>query len=137
MAFNLNTLALNDEATLHLTHPATDMPLYDTDAKGKEDETKPVEIVLKGSASKAYANAVDAMMKAAAKRGNRPLTAQQSREQNVEFLVSLSVQANNLELDGEALDNPDAFRKLYSDSRYDWIKTQVNDFLSGNQNFLS
>lgn len=136
MSFELNILALEDQASLHLLHPSTEMPLYAKDKKGADDEAKPVEIVLKSSASQAYAKAVDAMMKKSAKRGNRAATPQESREQNVDFLVALSVEANNLTLDGEPVNNPDVFRKLYSDSRYDWIKTQINEFLAGNQNFL-
>lgn len=136
MSFELNTLALEEQATLHLLHPSKETPLYAPDKKGADDESKPVEIVLKGSASQTYAKAVDAMMKKNAKRGNRAATPAESREQNTDFLVSLSVVANNLMLDGEAVDNPDVFRKLYSDSRYDWIKAQVNEFLNSTEHFL-
>lgn len=136
MSFELNTLALEEQTTLHLLHPATQMPLYAKDKKGAEDESKPVEIVLKGSASQAYARAVDAMMKKSAKRGNRAATPAEAREQNTEFLVALSVVANNLTLDGENVDNPDVFRKLYSDSRYDWIKEQINNTINSTESFL-
>lgn len=137
MSFELSTLAFSDEATLHLEHPVTNAPLYAPVKKGEDAESKPVQIVLKGSASTAYARAVDAMIKYKQKNArNRELTPKESREQNIEFLVALSVVAKNLTLDGETLDNPDAFRKLYSDSRYDWIKEQVNNTLSSADAFL-
>jgi hypothetical protein len=131
MSFELNQLALEDQAALHLTHPATDMPLY-----ADKEETKPVQIILKGQASQTYARAVDAMMKAAAKRGKREATPAEAREQSVNFLVALSVTAENLTLDGEPVDSQEAFRKLYSDERFGWIKTQVNEFLGKTEAFL-
>lgn len=136
MSFELNQLALSDETTLHLEHPATNVPLYAPVKKGEDVESKPVEIVLRGSASVAYARAVDNMMKQSAKRGNRAATPKEARDQNTEFLVALSVTAKNLTLDGEALDSPEAFRKLYSDARYDWIKEQVNKVLASPDAFL-
>lgn len=136
MSFELNQLAMSDETTLHLEHPATNAPLFAPVKKGEDPESKPVEIVLRGSASQAYARAVDTMMKQSAKRGNRAATPKEAREQNTEFLVALSVVAKNLTLDGEPLDNPEAFRKLYSDARYDWIKEQVNKVLASPEAFL-
>ena len=136
MSFELNALAFTEETVLHLEHPATLAPLFAKDKKGADDESKPVQIVLKGSASPVYARAVDLMLKQKAKIKNREMTFKESRDQNIEFLVSLSVVANNLTLDGEVLDNPDAFRKLYSNSSYDWIKEQVNAKLQSAEAFL-
>lgn len=137
MSFELNSLAFSEETTLHLEHPVTNAPLFAPVKKGEDTESKPVQIVLKGSASQAYARAVDAMLKQKQQKArNRDLTPKEAREQNVEFLVALSVTANNLTLDGEAIDNADTFRKLYSDSRYDWIKEQVNQTLSSPESFL-
>lgn len=136
MSFELNSLAFSEETVLHLEHPATGAPLFAKDKKGADDESKPVQIVLKGSASPAYARAVDVMMKQKSKIKNREMTLKEARDQNIEFLTALSVTAHNLTLDGEALDNPEAFRKLYSNSSYDWIKEQVNATLQSAEAFL-
>lgn len=125
MTFELNSLALEEQAALHLTHPATGYPLY-ADAK----ETKPVEIVLKGQASSAYRKAIDLMLKNDAKRGGKKATPEQARAEGIEFLVAISVEIKNLVLDGQPVADADAFRKLYGDERYGWVKTQINAFLS-------
>jgi hypothetical protein len=136
MTFELNSLALSDETTVQLLHPVTEMPLYAPVKKGEDAESKPVQVTVKGSASQAYRKAVDAMMKRAAKRGKREATPEEVREQSVDFLVALSVKIDNMTLDGEPVDNAEAFRKLYSDARYDWVKDQVNTALNSVESFL-
>ena len=136
MTFELNSLALSDETTVQLVHPVTEMPLYAPVKKGEDSESKPVQVSVKGSASQAYRKAVDAMMKRAAKRGKREATPEEVREQSVDFLVALSVKIDNMTLDGEPVDNAEAFRKLYSDPRYDWVKDQVNTALNSVESFL-
>lgn len=136
MTFELNSLALSEETTVQLLHPVTEMPLFAPVDKGEDPESKPVQITVKGEASKAYQKAVDAMMKKAAKRGKRDATPDEIREQSVEFLVALSVKIDNMTLDGEAVDNPDVFRKLYSDARYNWLKEQANSAINGIDHFL-
>jgi hypothetical protein len=136
MTFELSSLALSDETTVQLVHPVTEVPLFAPVKKGEDPESKPVQVTVKGTASQAYRRAVDAMMKKAAKRGKREATPEEIREQSVDFLVALSVKIDNLTLDGEAVDNPDAFRKLYSDARFDWVKDQVNSAISSVEGFL-
>lgn len=137
MTFELNTLALSDEATVQLRHPVTDSPIFAPVEKGEDPESKPVQVTVKGTASAAYRKAVDIMMKKAAKRGKREATPEELREQSVEFLTALSVKIDNLTLDGEPVDNPDAFRKLYSDARYEWIRSQINEAVGDTSAFLS
>lgn len=136
MTFELNSLALSDETTVQLVHPVTEVPLFAPVGKNEDSESKPVQVTVKGTASQAYRRAVDAMMKKAAKRGKREATPEEIREQSVDFLVALSVKIDNLTLDGAAVDNADAFRKLYSDARFDWVKDQVNAAISDVQGFL-
>lgn len=137
MTFDLNTLALSTEAeALHLTHPVTELPLYAPVAKGEDPESKPVRILLHGTASKQYRKAVDAMLKRNAKRGRREATPDESREASVDFLVALSVSTENLSLDGEEINSPEMFKKLYSDDRFSWVKAQADSFLSATESFL-
>lgn len=136
MTFEISSLALSEETTVQLTHPVTDMPLFAPVGKGEDPESKPVQVTVKGEASQAYRKAVDAMMKKNAKRGKREATPDEMREQSVEFLTALSVRIDNMTLDGEPVDTPDAFRKLYSDPRYDWLKTQINAAIGDTASFL-
>lgn len=136
MTFDISTLALSDEATVQLRHPVTDVPLFAPVKKGEDPESKPVQITVKGSASQAYRRAVDAMMKKAAKRGKREATPDEIREQSVDFLVALSVKIDNMTFDGEEVASAEAFRKLYSDPRFDWIKEQVNAAVGDTGAFL-
>jgi hypothetical protein len=136
MTFEISSLALSEETTVQLTHPVTDMPLFAPVGKGEDPESKPVQVTVKGEASQAYRKAVDAMMKKNAKRGKREATPDEMREQSVEFLTALSVKIDNMTLDGEPVDTPDAFRKLYSDPRYDWLKTQINTAIGDTASFL-
>lgn len=137
MTFDISTLALSDEATVQLRHPVSDAPLFAPVEKGEDPESKPVQVTVKGSASAAYRKAVDAMMKKAAKRGKRDATPEEIREQSVDFLTALSVRIDNLTLDGEPVDNADAFRKLYSDARYEWCRSQINEAIGDTSAFLS
>ncbi len=132
MTFDLNSLALTEEATFQLTHPATGAPLF-----ADKKEEKPVEIVLRGQASQAYRRAVDQLQKNRNKRGGKDATPAQAREESIEFLTTLSVEIRNLHLDGAPVADADAFRKLYSDERFSWIKLQVNDFLGDVGSFLN
>lgn len=131
MTFEISNISLQEEATVHLTNPKNDAPLY-ADAK----ETQPVQIVIRGTASAAYRKAVDQMMKKSAKRGKRDATPDEIREQSVDFLVALSVRGENITYKGEKLDNPDTFRKLYSDESLGFIKDQINNALGSVELFL-
>lgn len=136
MSFELSSLALNYDAELHLVHPVTEAPLYaKPDPKG-DPEGKPVKILMHGTASPQYRKSVDVLMKKNAKRGNKPATPDEIRESSVEFLVALAVKAENLMLDGEPLDNKEAFRKMFSDERYSWVKSQCDSFLGNTENFI-
>lgn len=136
MTFELNSLALNDQAVVQLRHPITDVPLFAPVGKGEDPESKPVQITVFGSASQAYRRAVDNMMKKAAKRGKREATPEEMREQSVEFLTALSVKIDNMVVDGEEVASPEAFRKFYADPRFEWCRTQINEAIGDTASFL-
>lgn len=129
--FNLDSLSLKDTVTLQLRHPVSDELLF-----ADEDKKQPVSIVLYGTSSKQYRNAVTAMQNRALKRGKKQPTAEQMREESVELLVACSEKAINLSYKGEALDNDAAFRDLYSDPSFSWLKDQVDSALGDVSNFL-
>lgn len=131
MAFNLNSLAIPETTELHLVHPVTQELLY-ADAA----QTKAVVIVLYGQSSRKYRAAVSAMQNRALKRGKKQATAEQMQEEGVELLVACSEKAVNLDFDGKPIDTPEAFRKLYSDPAYLWLREQVDSALAEVSNFL-
>jgi hypothetical protein len=129
--FDLNTLAIKDSTTLQLKHPVTEELLF-ADA----EQTQPVTIDLWSQSSKQYRAAVNAMQNRQLKRGKKQPTAEAQREEGVALLVACSKSAANLSIDGEALDNADAFRKLYSIDAYGWVKTQVDEALGSVELFI-
>lgn len=131
MAFNLNTLAVPETTELHLVHPVSQELLY-----ADEKQEKPVVVVLYGQSSRKYRAAVSAMQNRQLKRGKKQATAEEMQSEGVELLVACSEKAINLELDGAAIDTPAAFRKLYSDPAYSWLREQVDTALADVTNFL-
>jgi hypothetical protein len=131
MTFELSEIALQEEATVHLTNPKTGALIYADVA-----QTQPVQIVVRGTASAAYRRAVDAMLKKAAKRGKREPTSDEIREQSVEFLVALSVRGDNITYKGEELNSPEVFRKLYADDSLSFIRDQINEAIGSVDLFL-
>lgn len=135
--FDFADLALDVEASLHLMHPKDGVtPLYAPVAKGEDEESRPVKLSLYGPASDKYRKAMDVMHKKDAKRGNRKATLEEAREQNVEFLAALSISVSNIKFDGETVDNTEAFRKLYSNPKYEWVTKQVSGFIFEEGNFF-
>lgn len=127
--FNLDSLALKDTTVLQLRHPVSDEPLFDGEAV--------VGIELYGTASKQYRNAITAMQNRALRRGNKQKpTAEQLRDEAVNLLVACSAAGVNLEYAGAPLDNADAFREMYSDPKFSWVKDQVDEALGDVSRFL-
>lgn len=129
--FNLDTLALKDTVSLQLKHPVTDELLF-----VDKEETKPVQIVIYGTSSKQYRNAVTAMQNRALKRGKKPATIDEMKEESIKLLVACSEKAVNLTYKGEAIDSAAAFYDLYSDPSFSWLKDQVDSGLGDVSNFL-
>lgn len=129
--FNLDTLSLKDTIALQLRHPVTDELLFADDAK-----TKPVEIELHGTSSKEYRNAITAMQNRALKRGKKQATAEVMKEESIELLVACSVKINNLSYAGKPVADDTAFRALYGDAKFSWLKDQVDAGLGDTANFL-
>lgn len=131
--FNLESLSLKTDAVeLQLRHPATDELLF-----ADEEKTMPVSIFLYGTSSKQYRNAVTAMQNRALKRGNKKPSAEQMREEGVELLVACSDRAINLLYKGKPVDNDAAFRAIYNDPSFSWLKDQVDAFLADTSAFLN
>lgn len=131
MALDLNTLAKENVTTIQLVHPATDALLF-----ADEDKTQPVQIIVYGTSSKQYRDKVLAMNNARLKRGKQKPTAEGIESDAIELLVACSKEAINLELDGGPINTPEAFRKLYSNPSYDWLREQIDNSIGEAANFL-
>lgn len=138
MAFNINKLALDTTTELHLRNPATDELLYDSKANGENDLEKPVKLVLYGTSSKQYKQAIHAMQNKRLKANkSKPMSAEMLEDESVDLLVKCSIRGINIEHNSEPLDNAEAFRSLYADSSLNWIRTQVDEVITDAASFLS
>jgi hypothetical protein len=130
--FSLDSLALKDTTELQLRHPVTEELLW-----ADKEQTKPVAISLYGTSSKQYRNAITAMQNRQLRRGKQKVSAETLREESISLLVSCSDAGINMDYNGAALDNEDAFRALYSDPKLSWVKDQVDAALGDPANFLA
>lgn len=133
MAFDLDSLAAVDTFALHLKHPLSEELLYDDNEK-----TLPVQIVIHGPSSTQYIEAVTAMQNRELKRQREKKlkSAEQIKSEGIDLLVACSDHAVNLEYKQAPLDNPEAFRRLYSDTKLGWIKDAVDAAIGDMANFL-
>ena len=129
--FNLDTLALNDTFEMQLRHPVSEELLF-----ADREQTKPVAILIYGTSSKEYRNAISAMQNRQLKRGKKTATAEQMREEGVALLVACSDKAVNFQYKGQDVDSPEVFTALYSDAKFSWVKDQVDAALGDVSNFL-
>lgn len=129
--FNIESLALKDTTVVPLKHPVTDELLF----ADKEQEA-PVQIHLYGTSSKQYRNVVAGMQARALKRGNKKLTVEEMKKEGIDLLVACSDKIDNLLYEKTPVDNPEAFRALYEDPRFSWLKDQVDAALGDISAFL-
>lgn len=129
--FNLDSLALRDTTELQLVHPVTEELIF-----ADREQTKPVSVILFGTSSKQYRNAISAMQNRQLRRGKKAATAELLREESVNLLVACSDKTLNLTYKDAPVDNEEAFRALYSDPAYSWLKDQVDAALGDVSRFL-
>jgi hypothetical protein len=129
---DLSSLHLRDTTELHLLHPVTGEKLF-ADAEKK----KPVIASIYGSSSKQYQTYMLAMQNRHLQAGKKVTKAELLKEEGIELLVTCSISISNMELSkGVLIDNADAFRKVYSDAGYSWLKEQVDSAIGEASNFL-
>jgi len=131
--FDITQFAMQDSASVHLVHPVNGTLLY-----ADEAETLPVTVTVYSKASKQYRKVVDAMMKKNERiaQQKKKLTPEEVRESQIDFLVSLSITSENMAFNGSPVDNEDVFRAMYTDERFSWVRSQVDEFLSDNASFF-
>lgn len=137
MALNLNTLALDPKSDVQLKHPVTGDPLFDgVDADGNPI---PVMVTLYGKASKQYRNAETTMMNRALKRQGRKEKpdADVIRQDGIDLLVACIAGFKNLDIDGNVPTTTEEFRQILTAPSLGWIKSQVDEALADDANFLA
>lgn len=132
MAFNLDTsVAVSETTEVQLRHPVTDELLFDGE--------KPVQIVIYGTSSKVYRNAMLALqnkrLKNAQKRTSG-ISAELLADEELDLLVKCSIRADELLYEGKEVKGADAFRELYSDLRFKWVRDQVDAAIPDTSRFL-
>ncbi len=130
MTFNINAAAVTDSARLHLEDAVGDK-MYADEAK-----TLPLEIELKGKASKEYRAALAKLSRKDVLRKGKKQSFDVNVDDNAELLASISARAFNFTQDGEAIDNLAAFKKLYLTPGLYFIRDQVQAELDNAEAFL-
>lgn len=128
MAFNIKSKQLADTTFVHLTDPITDEKLYDED-------NAPVGIEIYGKASSQYRSALAALSRKQLARKGKAQSFETNVEDNVDILVAISKAAVNFDYEGEAINSPLVFKRLYSDATLFWIKDQIQNALEDNSAF--
>lgn len=135
--FNILSKKLSDTTTITLRDPSDDSLMF-----ADTEETQPLTIELYGRSSKQYRNWMSKTLRKqeAEKQANRgklktkPL--EETLRENAEFLATVSIRAENFDMNGVAIDSEAMFVQLYSDPSLSWIGDQVSEALSENSNFL-
>ena len=128
-SFNINKKAISETATLHLVDPITEEKLY-----ADEAEKFPLQIVLKGKASKEYISSLATVKRKTDARGKSDF--KQQMADNNELLALVSVEALNFDLgDGVPIKTKEQFTALYSSLDLYWVRDQVSDFLGAKDSF--
>lgn len=129
--FDISTLSIQESTVIHLTHPASGEKLYADDTGNS-----PITVTIASTSSRAYRTAVTAMQNRTLKRGKKPATAEQQKEEGIELLVACCITSENLQYNGEAVKTESQFRALLSDDKLSWIKTQIDESLGNVELFI-
>lgn len=136
MAFDLKKsekFSIAQTADMVLCDPDTGAELFDP-SLGEEDGK--VVFTLVSTANPKHQRAVDKLTKARNKFGKRDPTPEETREMSMQFIADLSVSVENMEWNGQKIDNAEVFKEMYSDKEYSWIGEQVTAFLGTSTNFI-
>ncbi len=142
----LDQFALTNTATLKLRNPTNGRPLLVDDPKGEKDDdgdTKlvPITIDLVRSDSKEATEHAhqrqNQRLRTIGRKGRIKITADEIAEDALSLLVFCTRGWNGVVVDGKQLAcNAGNSRRLYSDPRFTWIRSQVDDFIGDEANFL-
>jgi hypothetical protein len=142
----LDQFALTDTAILELTNPVNGGPLLFDDPKGEKDENGnikqiPITISLLRSdgkeASEHSHQLQNRRLSRMGKKGKLKITAAELEEDSLSLLVFCTRGWSGIDVGGVELTcNAGNVRSLYSDKRFTWIRSQVDEFIGDEARFL-
>lgn len=143
---SLDQFALTDTATLELINPETGKLLLVDDPKGEKDENGDIKLVpitidlVRSDSKEATEHAhqrQNQRLRSIGRKGKMKITANEIADDLLSLLVFCTRGWNGVVVDGQQLAcNAGNSRKLYSDPRFTWIRSQVDDFIGDEANFL-
>lgn len=131
MSLDFNTLAFQDFATLHLTHPATDELLYSDD-----EQKKPITIDVYSKTSKVYRKWMTESKRKNEARKNKPLTDLAEAEDTANWLSSITKSISNISLSDNKLVCFEDYHAFYLLPQFSWVAEQIVMFLRSSESFL-
>lgn len=129
----LNTKQFAEEgAKMHLKHPITGAGLFSKKADGKDDLNKPCQVIVRG----AEADSVQKKLKSIRKRAMKTKNAgAQDEERGMEFVSSLIIGFENIEIDGKKLTGDASDITAFFDLSDSFVE-QVLEFTRDRENFF-
>lgn len=127
----IKDIAVLDTHRLHLRDAEGEL-MYEVDAHGQPDETKPVVAVIYGPGTKQYRKAkADQQNRAIGllQRKGAKQTPESIAQQTAEFLADITAELHHLDADdddGEPLAGRDLFVAVYRDPKIGFIADQVH-----------
>lgn len=142
----LDQFALTDTATLELTNPVNGGPLLFDDPKGEKDDNGkvkqvPITISLLRSDGKEASEHLHQLqnrrLKRLGKKGRFKVTADELEEDALSLIIFCTRGWSGIDVGGKDLAcNAGNARSLYSDKRFTWIRSQVDEFIGDEASFL-
>jgi len=136
---DISSLSIAQSTVLHLAHPVSGEKLF-IDVKGKLTTVptdKAVTITVASTSSREYRVAIAAMQNRKIKRGTKPMTAEIQREEGIELLTAVCLNADNLDYKGKAVKTTADFRALLADDGLSWIKGQIDETVGAVELFIA
>ena len=116
---------------MHLKHPITGAGLFTKKSDGKDDLTKPCTVIVRG----AEADSVQKKLKAIRKRALKTKNSGQDEERGMEFVSSLVIGFENLEIGGKKLTGEPSDVTAFFDLSDSFVE-QVLEFTRDRENFF-
>lgn len=135
--FNGLSLEVEKPAKMEITHPATGVTIRDESGNAAYIEVLSTDSDV---AQKRRKQSKKRLMDQIHKGKKTNYSIEQSEEDDIETLVSLTVGWRLMDLNGKPIEeeyNEDNARYLYSANEFLWLRTQVEEFVSERGNFTN
>ena len=127
---DIKSFALTDTAEFTLKHPDTGVELEGA------DESQPITVTIFGKTSKPWKKVMEAYRKKSLNPPKRPPTAEETRQDNINYFCDMTQSITNMSYNGELVDTPEKIREVYSDESLDWIGAQLQEAIGSISLFL-